>query len=110
MSKYHSQKVIINGIKFESKKEGDRYIQLKTLERVGLIKELELQKSFELQPTFRKNRKTYRSITYKADFYYYDNHLERYVVEDTKGFKTEAYRIKKKMFEYKYKYLELVEI
>ena len=110
MSKYFSKKVIINGIKFDSKKEGDRYIQLKMLEKAKLIKNLELQKTFELQPSFKKNGKTYRSITYKADFYYYDNHLERYVVEDTKGFKTETYKIKKKLFEYKYSDLELLEV
>ena len=41
---------------------------------------------------------------------YYDNHLERYVVEDVKGMKTEVYKIKKKLFEHKYPDLELLEI
>ena len=109
-SKYHSKKVIIDGIKFDSGMEGDRYIQLKILERAGLIKELELQKSFELQPTFRKNGKTYRKIVYIADFCYFDIHLDKYIVEDVKGYKTKEYALKKKMFEYKYKDLELIEI
>lgn len=110
MSKYHSKKVILDNIKFDSKKEKNRYEELKILEQAGLIKELELQKVFELQPSFKKNGKTYRKITYKADFYYYDNHLNRYVVEDVKGFKTEVYKIKKKLFEYVYKDMELIEI
>lgn len=110
MSKYHSKKVILDNIKFDSKKEKNRYEELKILEQVGLIKDIELQKVFELQPSFKKNGKTYRKITYKADFYYYDNHLNRYVVEDVKGFKTEVYKIKKKLFEYVYKDMELIEI
>lgn len=110
MSKYHSKKIILDNIKFDSKKECNRYIELKELEQAGLIKELELQKVFELQPSFKKNGKTYRKITYKADFYYYDNHLQRCVAEDVKGFKTEVYKIKKKLFEYVYKDLELVEV
>lgn len=110
MTKYKSKKIILDNIKFDSKKEGNRYEELKILEEAGLIKELELQKVFELQPSFKKNGKTYRKITYKADFYYYDNHLKRYVVEDVKGFKTEVYKIKKKLFEYVYKDLELLEV
>ena len=110
MSKYKSKKIILDNIKFDSKKEGNRYEELKELEKAGLIKELELQKVFELQPSFKKNGKTIRKITYKADFYYYDNHLQRYVVEDVKGFKTEVYKIKKKLFEYVYKDLELLEV
>ena len=109
-SKYHSKKVVIDGIEFDSKKEAERYMQLKLLERAKLIKDLELQKSFELQPSFKKNGKTYRKIVYIADFYYFDNHLDKYVVEDVKGFKTKEYALKKKMFEYVYKDLELIEV
>lgn len=110
MSKYKSKKVVVDGIKFDSKREAKRYMELKILKKARLIKQLELQKTFELQPSFKKNGKTYRKITYKADFYYYDNQLKKYVVEDTKGFKTETYKIKKKMFEYVYPDLELVEL
>ena len=110
MAKYKNKKVVVDDIKFDSKREAERYIQLKMLKKAGLIKELELQKTFELQPTFKKNGKTYRKITYKADFYYYDNHLKKYVVEDTKGFKTEIYKLKKKMFEYVFEDLELIEL
>lgn len=101
--KYHNQKITINGIRFDSIKESHRYNELKWLERAGIIKELELQKTFELQPKFKnKLGEHIRAITYVADFYYYNNEKQEYVVEDTKGFRTEVYKIKKKLFEYKY--------
>ena len=101
-TKYHNTKVIYDGIKFDSKKERARFITLKQLEKAGIIKELELQKKFELQPSYKKNGKTIRAINYYADFYYYDIIKGKYIVEDTKGMKTEVYKLKKKLFEYKY--------
>lgn len=103
MNKYHNKKIIYDGIKFDSIKEKNRYIELKLLERAGLIKDLKLQYEFELQPTFILNKKKIRKISYIADFYYFDNKLNDYVIEDTKGMRTDVYKIKKKMFEYKYK-------
>ena len=109
-SKYGSRKVTVDGIKFDSKREAPRYLQLKLLESANEIKGLELQKEFELQPSFKKNGKTYRKITYKADFCYFLVEDNKYIIEDVKGFKTEVYKLKKKMFEYKYKDFELKEI
>lgn len=101
MNKYFNKKVIIDGIPFDSKKEGKRYTELKLLKKAGLIEDLELQKVFELQPKYTNAKGDHiRSITYKADFYYYDNQKEKYIVEDTKGFRTETYKLKKKLFEY----------
>lgn len=101
-TKYHNTKVIYKGIKFDSKRERNRYKELVLLKNAEIISSLELQKKFELQPSYKKNGKTIRSISYIADFYYYDNVKRQYVVEDTKGVKTDVYKIKKKMFEYKY--------
>ena len=109
MNKYHNKKVIYDGITFDSIKEKNRYIELKLLERAGLIKDLKLQYEFELQPAFILNKKKIRKISYIADFYYYDNKLNDYVVEDTKGMRTEVYKIKKKMFQYRYK-KEIIEL
>lgn len=109
-SKYHSKKVKVDGIEFDSKKEAKRYQELKILKSAGVIECLELQKVFELQPSFKKNGKTYRKITYKADFSYFDNEKGKYIIEDVKGFKTEVYKLKKKMFEYKFKDIEIKEI
>lgn len=103
MNKYKNKKVIYDGITFDSIKEKNRYIELKLLERAGLIKDLKLQYEFELQPAFILYNKKIRKISYIADFYYFDNKLNDYVVEDTKGMRTDVYKIKKKMFEFKYK-------
>ena len=106
ISKYRNKKIIIDGIKFDSKKEGLRYKELRLLERAGLIKDLKLQTKFELQPSFKKNNKTIRAITYKADFDYITKD-GRHIVEDVKGIKTEVFKIKQKLFEYKFKDLEI---
>lgn len=103
VSKYHNKKVIYDGITFDSIKEKNRYIELKLMERAGLIKDLKLQYEFELQPAFILNKKKIRKISYIADFYYFDNKLNDYIIEDTKGMRTEVYKIKKKMFQYRYK-------
>ena len=108
--KYHSKKTAIDGITFDSKKEANRYCELKLLEKAGKIKDLKLQHKFELQPLFKKSGKTYRPIYYIADFTYFDLERMRNVVEDVKGFKTKEYMLKKKMFEYKYPDLTIIEV
>ena len=107
--KYHNKKVIYDGYTFDSIKEKNYYIKLKILEKRGKIKELELQKEFELQPSFRLNNKTSRKIIYRADFTYKTADDDRLHVVDVKGFRTDVYRLKKKIFEYKYK-IEIEEI
>lgn len=98
MSKYGAVRTFCDGVWFDSKKEADRWIQLKLLERAGEISELRRQQRFELIP---KNDK-YRAVAYVADFMYVDNRTRRVIVEDTKGFKTEAYKLKAKMMYHKY--------
>lgn len=109
-SKYHNNKIDIDGHKFDSTKEGKRYNELKLLERAGAIKDLELQKVFELQPGYTKNGKKIRPITYKADFVYLNLANNKIIVEDVKGFKTKEYLLKKKIFEYVYEDLEIKEV
>ena len=105
MSKYNSRKTVINDITFDSKKEAKRYVELKKKQDEGKITDLRLQVPFELVPSFTieidgKKRKR-RNIRYIADFTYYENGQK--VVEDVKGRKTEIYKLKKKLFEYKFK-------
>lgn len=109
MNKYHNKKVIVNGHKFDSIKEANYYNQLKLLQRAGFIRDLELQKTFILQPSFKLNNKTRRQITYKADFTYFSNEDNKIHVVDVKGFRVDVYKVKKKMFEYKYG-IEIEEI
>lgn len=103
-NKYKNKKVVIDNILFDSKKEANYYIYLKMLENAGKILDLELQKRFVLQEGFKLNGKTYRSITYVADFVYKDNKGQLHVVdvksEATK--KDKVYRLKKKMLAYKF--------
>lgn len=99
-NKYHNKKVEYDGIKFDSTKEKNRYIGLKQLERLGVIQNLQRQVKYELQPSFKLNGKTIRSITYIADFVYIQDGVE--IIEDVKGMRTKEYLLKKKMFEYKY--------
>lgn len=98
MAKYGNKKTVIDNIVFDSKRESERYKELKLLERVGEICNLELQPEFLLQKSFKLNGKTERSITYKADFKYMDSKTCEFFVEDVKGVKTEVYKIKRKMF------------
>lgn len=103
--KYHNTKTVADGIKFDSKLEAERYAQLKILERAGVIRALELQPSFELLPSFRKNGKTWRKTVYKADFRYILCEDDSYIIEDVKGSTaviTDVFRLKQKLFEYKY--------
>lgn len=102
--KYHNNKVQYNGITFDSIKEKNRYLWLKVLEEEGKISELELQKKFLLQEEFTYNGKKERPIYYITDFYYFDKKLNCYIAEDVKSeiTRTSTYKIKKKIFEYKY--------
>lgn len=103
--KYHNTKTVADGIKFDSKLEAERYAQLKILERAGVIRALELQPSFDLLPSFRKNGKTWRKTVYKADFRYILAEGDRIIIEDVKGSTaviTDVFRLKQKLFEYKY--------
>lgn len=103
MSKYRNIKVIVNGIKFDSKREARRYEELKLLERAKEIKDLKLQPKYELIPAYTINKRKIRAINYVADFEYKDTRTGEIIVEDVKGVKTEVYKIKKKIFGYKYK-------
>ena len=109
VAKYHNKKVKYDGYTFDSIREKNYYIKLKLLEKAGKIKELELQKEFELQPSFKLNNKTYRSIKYRADFTYKTTEDDKLHVVDVKGYRTDVYRLKKKLFEYKYR-IEIEEI
>ena len=108
--KYHNKKTVIDGIKFDSKLEAERYSQLKMMERAGIIRDLELQPEYELIPSFRKNGKTWRRTVYKADFRYILAEDDSYIIEDVKGSTaviTDVFRLKQKLFEYKYPELNI---
>jgi len=88
-NKYRAIKTTIDGIKFDSMKEGARYRQIKLLEKAGKITDLELQPKYDLIVNGKKVG------FYKADFRYIEE--GKLVVEDVKGMKTAIYNLKKKM-------------
>ena len=110
-NKYKNEKVEFDGIKFDSKRERDRYMVLKDAERRGVISELKCQPKFTLIPAQyheeAKQLKTkvkmvkkcdFLAITYTGDFQYVKD--GKVVVEDVKGSAymiTEVFKIKEKM-------------
>ena len=96
-SKYHAQKTTVNGTEYDSKKESKRAVELECLEKLGKIKNLQKQVRFILQEGYTNNEGVkIRSISYIADFVYEDGGQK--IVEDSKGFRTEVFVLKKKMF------------
>lgn len=119
--KYRNNKVTVDGFTFDSRKEANRYCELKMLERAGRITNLDLQKVFVLIPAqYEESGEAYtrgknagqpkrgrcleQAVTYRADFYYKENGKE--VVEDVKGYRDPAsgsyarYTIKRKLMLY----------
>jgi hypothetical protein len=86
-SKYRSVAVVVDGIRFASKREADRYEKLKMLQQAGEVS------GFAIQPSFVVGK----GVIYRADFFvvYSDGSV---VVEDTKGFETQVFKIKAKLF------------
>ena len=100
-SKYRNKKVQLDGHTFDSKAEARYYQQLKLMERAGEILFFRLQPRYRLLDGFEKHGKKHRPIDYVADFevHHKDGSIE---VVDIKGYKTDVFRIKEKMFNKKY--------
>lgn len=93
VSKYRNQKVVVDGLTFDSKKEAKRYGELKMMVRAGLITRLQLQVVYRLQVN------GFLICKYIADFVYHDVEKNVTQVEDVKGFRTEIYKLKKKLMQ-----------
>ena len=102
MAKYHSEKARCSaGHLHDSKKEATRCNELMLLEKSGKIKNLRQQVRFELIPPAKyTGMPNERACVYIADFVYTQGDV--IFVEDTKGFKTPEYIIKRKLFKQKY--------
>lgn len=110
-TKYHSKKAYYKTEVFDSKKERDRYVELCLLEKAKEIRNLRRQVKFLLIPKQVEYYERYsektgkrlqdgvrvleRECYYIADFVYEQN--GKTIVEDTKGFRTPDYIIKKKL-------------
>lgn len=117
MSKYHSRKVTVDGVTYDSVKEYRRFKELSLLERAGTIQNLQRQVKYVLIPAqreycndiytrgrnkgcFKPGKLIERECSYIADFVYIQN--GEIVVEDTKGFRTKDYIIKRKLMLWNY--------
>lgn len=104
LNKYHNTETVVDGIKFQSKKEAQRWSYLRLLEKAGKIGDLNRQVPFTLIPSQRepgkKGKVIERAVNYFADFTYIDAESGELVVEDTKGVRTADYNIKRKLMLY----------
>ena len=115
-NKYHSKKVTVDGIQFDSRKEAKRHSELHLLEKAGAITDLQRQVKFVLIPAQYEVFERYgkkgqrlkdgqkcieKECAYIADFVYQEG--GKTVVEDTKGFRTKDYIIKRKLMLYIHK-------
>ena len=113
-TKYNATKITADGHTFDSKHEYQRYCELKLLERAGTITDLQMQVKFVLIPSqyepdtvkvlksgkekVVKGKLIERECSYIADFVY--QYKGKTVVEDSKGFRTKEYVLKRKMMLY----------
>ena len=106
--KYHNTKTEYKGILFDSQKEAQRYAILLVLEQVGEIDNLRRQVKYTLITGQRwSNGKKHRDTNYIADFVYERN--GETIVEDVKGFRTQAYKIKKELMKDRHG-IEILEV
>lgn len=85
--KYRNTPMVVDGIRFDSKREATRWSNLRLLERAGQIADLKRQVTFPLDVN------GHAVTRYRADFTYVEN--GKTVVEDSKGFQTPEYKIKR---------------
>lgn len=99
MNKFNNKKIEVNGIKYDSKLEYEYHEFLKT---DSSIREIILQPRYTLLPSYELEGKLKRGIEYVADFeiWYVNGDCE---IIDVKGFETADFKLKKKMFEAKFK-------
>jgi hypothetical protein len=100
--KYGAKKTTCDGVVFPSKMQAARYADLLLMERGNAISDLKREVRFTLQVPFEYRGKHVRAIEYVADFTYRDIATGFPVVEEVKGFETEGWKLKKKMFMFRY--------
>ena len=97
-SKYRAERTTVGDMKFDSKKEARRFMELTLMEKAKAIQDLKTQVAFPLIPKSKYGKE----IKYVADFTYYED--GKLVVEDTKSpvTRTPLYRLKKRLLAEKY--------
>lgn len=97
--KYRNIPTSVGGIRFDSKKEADRWVELQFMQRANLISNLDRQVVFELAPSVMLHGETKekKAMRYICDFYYLNLKTNEYVIEDVKS------KITSKLSEYRNK-------
>lgn len=110
--KYNAKKVVLDGIRFDSTREAERWKELCLLQRAGKIHDLRRQVKYELIPEQRepdsfgprggliRGKTIEKACCYYADFVYTED--GQTVVEDVKGMRTPEYVIKRKLLLWRY--------
>lgn len=108
----NAKSVTLHGHRFDSKAEGERYLELRDREISGRIRKLELQPRFILQPTFRdpSTGEHVAALTYTADFRYLERIGDdwRTIIEDVKGWQTEESALRWKILRYRLRSTDIV--
>ena len=106
--KYNNKKPEIDGVTFDSQKEANYYVKLKLMKRAGKVERFELQPEFVLLDP-KNDRVTGRGIKYRADFkIVWEDGLEEII--DVKGYKTNIYKLKKKLLLARYPEINFREV
>ncbi len=108
--KYGNRRVVEDGYVFDSVAERNHYVTLKLLARAGAIQQLKVHPRYVLLEGFKHaaTGKRVRAITYTPDFSYVENGVT--VVIDVKGARTEAYKLKAKLFMARYPHIRFEEV
>lgn len=105
-TKYRNQRIIVDGELFDSKKEALRWRQLKSLEKIKAISDLQRQVKYTLIPAQKDEagKTIEHKCSYIADFVYKQN--GQTIVEDVKGYRKgtayDVFTIKRKLMLEKY--------
>lgn len=102
LTKYRNKKIEFDGLIFDSKKEAERYQELKLLELFGQIRNLKTQEKFLI---LDKIPGVQRASYYIADFVYQSKTETGWenIIEDvkSKATKTQVYQLKKKIMRFR---------
>ena len=98
--KYRNEPIIVDGIRWDSKKELARWVELRLLENFGTIRDLRRQVVFILAPSVKLYGRKRPQLKYTADFTYFEPDQSGewlFITEDVKGQtrRQEAYKIRR---------------
>lgn len=105
--KFNAKKIEYDGIIFDSKLECEYYKELMSNVKNGEIKSFSIQPKYILQDKFTKYGKSYREISYSPDFKVIMND-DSIILYDIKGFSTQASEMRKKLFDFQYRDIQLI--